>query len=165
MTRTFLLSLCFFVALALGLAVAPGPRGSGVALAQVVDQPLPDPEMEKRAVALHKRVRCLVCQNQSIHDSEADLARDLRGIVRERLAAGDSDEAALQYLVDRYGDWALLRPPLNTRTIALWGGPLVLLLLGAGAAVAFYRRSLRTVAGPEPLSADERRRVQELLGD
>ena len=160
--RSFLLALGISVVLAMGLAAAPGP-GIGTAVAQVLDQPLPDPALEQRAVALHKRIRCLVCQNQSIHDSEAPLARDLRVVVRERLAAGDSDAATLQYLVDRYGDWVLLRPPLNARTVALWAGPLVLLLLGVGTAAMFYRRTARNFAGPAPLSPDERRRVQELL--
>lgn len=148
MTRAVLLALFLF-----GLA--------GAAVAQIVDPPLDDPALEARAIELHKQLRCLVCQNQSIHDSNAELARDLRIVVRERLAAGDTDDQAVQYLVARYGDWVLLRPPLKPATLLLWLGPLVILLAaGAGAAV-FLRRA--SGAAPEPLSDAERARLRELL--
>lgn len=132
------------------------------ALAQdIVDPPLEDPVLEARAIELHKRLRCLVCQNQSIHESNAELARDLRIIVRERLAAGDTDEQAVQFLVDRYGDWVLLNPPFKPATLLLWLGPLVILLVAGGAAFAYLRRS--PGESPELLSDDERRRLDRLL--
>src|SRR5690606_34587623 len=93
------------------------------ALAIGVDEPLPDPAQEQRAREISKSLRCLVCQNQSIEDSNATLAKDLRRIVRERVQAGDSDDQVREYLVARYGDWVLLKPPFNVRTAALWIGP------------------------------------------
>ena len=138
----------------------------GVAAAQGIqaaDEPLADPALEARAVALHKQLRCLVCQNQSIHDSNAGLARDLRVLVRERIAADDSDEDTLAYMVARYGDWVLLKPPLKASTLALWLGPLAILFV-AGAVVAFaLRRAPAGIPAPEPLTPEERRRVEELL--
>src|SRR5258708_18604101 len=94
-----------------------------------LDTQLTDPQAEARAVTLSRELRCLVCQNQSIEDSNADLAGDLRRIVRERVAAGDSDDQVLAYMTLRYGDWVLLKPPFNLRTAVLWGGPAVLLAL------------------------------------
>lgn len=129
-----------------------------------VDRPLPDPALEARARAIHKQLRCLVCQNQSIDDSNADLARDLRVLVRDRISLGDSDAEVLDFVVDRYGDWVLLDPPLNVRTFALWLGPAALLLLGAGFAIAVFRQQRRS---PEPasdaLTPEERARVKALL--
>lgn len=148
MTRTVLLALFLF-----GLA--------GAALAQIVDPPLADPALEARAIELHKQLRCLVCQNQSIHDSNAELARDLRVVVRERLAAGDTDQQAVQYLVARYGDWVLLRPPLKPATLLLWLGPLVILLLAGAGVTVFLRRT--PGEAPAPLTDAERARVRELL--
>ena len=133
-------------------------------LALAVDQPLPDPALEARARAIHKILRCLVCQNQSIEDSNADLARDLRHIVRERLLDGDSDAEATQYIVDRYGDWVLLRPPFKTTTYALWIGPFLLLAVAAAGIVVFLRRRL-LVAAPKPLDKGERERLRRLLED
>jgi cytochrome c-type biogenesis protein CcmH len=126
-----------------------------------VDKPLADPAQEARALALGHEVRCLVCQNQSIADSNAELARDLRRLVRERVAAGDSDAAVLDYLVARYGDWVLLEPPFKAATLALWLGPPALLVAAAGAAFFWRRRQ----AGPAetPLSDDERRRLAALI--
>ena len=126
-----------------------------------VDKPLPDPAQEARATALGHEVRCLVCQNQSIADSNAELARDLRRLVRERIAAGDSDEAVLDYLVARYGDWVLLEPPFKATTLALWLGPPALLLAAAGA--AFFWRRRQAGSSEAPLSDDERRRLAELI--
>ena len=105
------------------------------ALAFQTDTPLADPAQEARAVALAKELRCLVCQNQSIMESDADLAKDLRGIVRERIAAGDSDAQVKQYVVERYGDFVLLRPPFKAKTWALWLGP-ALIAAAALAALA-----------------------------
>lgn len=128
------------------------------------DQPLSDPAQETRARALHKQLRCLVCQNQDIASSNAELARDLRQIVRERVAAGDSDDAVIGYLVDRYGDWVLLKPPLKATTVALWAGPLVLLLLSATVAVTWYRRGRwRVKPADRPLTEAERARLDALL--
>ena len=127
---------------------------AGPALAVTPDEQLQDPKLEARARALSQELRCLVCQNQSIDDSAAPLAHDLRVILRERLAAGDSDKQAVDYLVARYGDFVLLKPPFQPDTWALWFGPLAVLLLG-GAGAAVYMRG-RAKAGEAPLSpADE----------
>jgi cytochrome c-type biogenesis protein CcmH len=128
------------------------------------DVPLDDPALEARAVALHKELRCLVCQNQSIAESNAGLARDLRQLVRERLAAGDSDDEVLAFLVARYGDWVLLAPPFKARTWALWLGPLLVLGLAAAGVLLWYRRGGSRPAAA-PLSAEECRRLQDLLED
>ncbi len=136
---------------------------AGTAAAQGVDQPLPDPAQESRARALFKDLRCLVCQNQSIDDSNADLARDLRDIVRERVAAGDSDEQAVDYLVSRYGDWVLLQPPFKPGTLVLWLGPLGILLLAGGVTLTYLRRQRRPTTIPAALSDEERRRLEALL--
>ena len=98
------------------LVLAVWPMAAG---AVAVDKPLDDPALEARAREIHKELRCLVCQNQSIEDSNADLARDLRQLVRERLAAGDSDEEVLSFVVARYGDWVLLTPPVQGNTMLL----------------------------------------------
>jgi cytochrome c-type biogenesis protein CcmH len=121
---------------------------------------LPNPAQEARAVQIGRQLRCLVCQNESIEDSGADLARDLRHIVRERVAAGQSDQEIIDWLVARYGDFVRLKPPLNASTLLLWGSPLVALAAG-GAAVFLSRRRLS--APPPPLSATEQARLRELL--
>ncbi|MSP66858.1 MAG: cytochrome c-type biogenesis protein CcmH [Alphaproteobacteria bacterium] len=124
---------------------------------------LPDPASEARAVELHKSLRCLVCQNQSIHDSNADLAVDLRQIVRERVAAGESDAGVVDYVVRRYGDFVLLRPPVKASTYLLWFGPALILLAGATAAFRFLRRARAAGLGaPAPLSDQERRTLAAL---
>ncbi len=130
--------------------------------AVAVDPPLPDPALEARAQDVFKDLRCLVCQNQSIADSNADLARDLRVIVRERLAAGDSDKEAREYLVARYGDWVLLSPPVKLATMVLWLGPLILLLIAGFAVRRYYRHSAATVEAPAPLSEEERQQLEKL---
>ena len=121
---------------------------------------LRDPAQEARAVQIGRQLRCLVCQNESIEDSGADLARDLRHIVRERVAAGQSDHEIIDWLVARYGDFVRLKPPLNGSTLLLWGSPLVALVAG-GIAVFLSRR--RLPAPPPPLSATEQARLRELL--
>ena len=134
------------------------------ALALGVDPPLADAKLEARAVALHKQLRCLVCQNQSIHDSNAGLARDLRQVVRERMVAGDSDDEAIAYLVTRYGDWVLLNPPFNLSTAALWGAPIALIVFGSLGVGLFLRRTgRRTAPIAAPLSDAERARLDRLL--
>jgi cytochrome c-type biogenesis protein CcmH len=132
------------------------------ALAVEPDEMLADPALEARAREISKELRCLVCQNQSIDDSSADLARDLRILVRQRLTAGDSDEQVINYVADRYGDFVLLRPPLKPATLALWLAPPLLLALGAIMSVIYLRRRRSAEATP-PLSADEQRRLDELL--
>jgi cytochrome c-type biogenesis protein CcmH len=150
------------IALVLILAAVHAPDVSAVA----VDKPLADPAQEARARELHKQLRCLVCQNQSIEDSNAELARDLRQLVRERIAAGDSDEATVAFVVARYGDWVLLQPPLKTATILLWSAPGLLLLAGLLVAAVWFRRrrsGAAAVQTPTPLSDEERRRLDEIM--
>jgi cytochrome c-type biogenesis protein CcmH len=128
------------------------------------DEMLTDPALEARARALSKELRCMVCQNESIDDSEAPLAHDLRVLVRDRLKAGDSDAQVLDFLVARYGEFVLLKPRLSWHTAALWGLPPALLLLGFGAIVVVVRRRKRVPpAEPARLSAAEQARVAELL--
>jgi len=127
------------------------------------DEMLSDPQLEARARALSRELRCMVCQNQSIDDSEAPLARDLRILVRERLRAGDSDPQVLNFLVARYGEFVLLRPPFEWHTALLWLGPLVVLLAG-GLSLVFLARKRRPPSVPPALSDAERARLAELTG-
>lgn len=127
------------------------------------DRPLADPAQEARAKNLQKDLRCLVCQNQSIDDSNAPLARDLRILLRERIAAGDSDAAALDYLVARFGDWVLLKPPFKAGTYVLWLGPFALLLGAAVGVRLWLRRQSRAELVDAPLTVEERRRLDALL--
>jgi cytochrome c-type biogenesis protein CcmH len=129
-----------------------------------IEQPMADPEFEARAAAINSDLRCLVCQNQSIAESNAGLAKDLRRLVRERIAAGDTDEEVIRFMVTRYGDFVLLNPPVKPTTYALWFAPPIILLLGAGIVYVYLRRSRRTPAGA-PLSEAERQRLKALLGD
>lgn len=135
------------------------------ALAVEPDEILSDPALETRARHISAGLRCLVCQNQSIDDSNAPLARDLRILVRERLKAGDSDEQVLQYVEDRYGEFVLLRPPFNVSTLLLWLAPLLVLL---GAIVIAFR-SLRQRTAPAAtspaLSGAEEEALRKLLAD
>lgn len=127
---------------------------------------LADPALEARARDIGKDLRCLVCQNQSIDDSDADLARDLRVLVRERLQAGDSDQQVLDYVVSRYGDFALLRPPLKPSTYVLWFGPALILGSAVVAIVFYYRRASRQpMSGAAPLSSADEERLARLLED
>ncbi|MGV1770524.1 cytochrome c-type biogenesis protein [Agrobacterium vitis] len=128
------------------------------------DEMLKDPALEARARHLSAQLRCMVCQNQSIDDSNAELARDLRILVRERIVKGDSDDDVIRYLVSRYGEFVLLKPRLTSETLLLWGAPGLLLVVGAGVAFAYSRRR-RRVAAAEPLSADEEARLKRLLED
>ncbi len=134
----------------------------GPALAVNPDERLSDPVLEARARTLGKELRCLVCQNQSIDDSNADLAHDLRVLVRERLTAGDSDEQVLAYLQARYGNYVLLKPPVGPATWALWFGPAAILLIG-GTVLVLHRRA--QPAAPAPLTEAERVRLDHLLTD
>ena len=150
--------LVWLAALALAAAVVGPP-----AAAQFVETPLADAALETRARAINKQLRCLVCQNQSIDNSNAGLAADMRSIVRERIAAGDSDSAVMDFFVARYGDWVLLDPPFKARTLVLWLGPFVLLALGATGVLVFLRRRRGLTRAAAPLSEEERRRVERLL--
>ena len=142
------------------IALAVACLAVGSAPAVQPDEVLPDAQMEARARALSAELRCMVCQNQSIDDSDAALAKDLRVLVRQRLLAGDSDEAVLDYLVARYGQFVLLRPRFEPQTLILWGTPIVLLVVGGGFLLLSRRRP---VSGPAPLSPDEERAVAEVL--
>jgi len=122
---------------------------------------LPDPALEERARNLGRDIRCMVCQNQSIEDSEVALARDLRLIVRERITAGDSDAQVRAFLHARYGDFVLLKPPFAWSTAALWATPLVALLAGVGLILAMRRRAAAGAA-PPPLTEEERQRLAAL---
>ena len=132
---------------------------------------LDDPALEARARDLSTVIRCLVCQNQSIDESDAELAADLRVLVRERLTAGDSDQAVLDFLVDRYGDFVLLKPPFKPGTYVLYFGPAVFLILAlVGAALYFRRRRTEVSAAAggvpaveAPLSRDEQSRLDRIL--
>jgi cytochrome c-type biogenesis protein CcmH len=129
------------------------------------DEVLADPALEARARHISQGLRCLVCQNQSIDDSDADLARDLRIILRERLSAGDSDKQAIAYITSRYGDFVLLKPPIEPATWALWFGPAALLLLGGAGLYVGMRRRRAADAELSALSDAERARVAALLKD
>ena len=134
--------------------------GAGSAYAVRPDEMLADPALEARAREISRELRCLVCRNQSIDDSDADLAHDLRVLVRERIKAGDSNEQAIGFVRARYGDFVLLRPPFAIGTALLWGGPLLVLLLGGFAVARLYRRREEPAS---PLSPEERQRLSALL--
>jgi cytochrome c-type biogenesis protein CcmH len=151
MKQALLAALLLLAAMGHAFAVEPGER-------------LKDPALEARARALSKELRCLVCQNESIDDSNATLAHDLRVLLRERIAAGDSDQQVKQFLVARYGDFVLLRPPFEPATYLLWLGPPLVLGLGA-IGTSLYLRRRKQVAAPPPLSADEEQRIARLLRD
>jgi cytochrome c-type biogenesis protein CcmH len=153
----------FTLTLAAALLSAPA------AYAVLPEEILPDPALEARAREISKELRCLVCQNQSIDDSNAPLAKDLRVIVRERLVKGDSDAQVMGFVTDRYGDFVLLKPPFKASTWALWlAGPLFL-LLGGWAAARFLRSHAAAKSGQPvfeaPLSEEENRRLAALLSN
>jgi len=149
-----------FVALLLGAALAF--QGTA-ALAVNPDEVLSDPVLEKRARTISGELRCMVCQNESIDDSNAELARDLRILVRDRLKEGDSDEQVMDFIVDRYGEFVLLTPRLNARTVLLWGFPVVILLIGAVALVFAFRGRRRVGEAPQPLTESEKAELSRLL--
>lgn len=136
---------------------------AGTALAVQPDEVLKDSALELRARNLSSELRCMVCQNQSIDDSEAPLARDLRVLVRERLTKGDSDQQVLDFLVARYGEFVLLRPRLEWHTLLLWGLPPAALIAGAIGLVLMARRRKETSLAAETLSTEEQRRLSTLV--
>ena len=144
------------LALILGLLAPAG------ASAVLPDEVLDDPVLEGRARDLSQLIRCLVCQNESIDTSNADLARELRILVRERLTAGDSDQEVLDFLVARYGDFVLLRPRMTPANYLLWFGPAALLLAGLAGVVLYFRR--RRPSAVDGLSAEEEARIARLIG-
>ena len=147
----------WLVALALATAaVVP-------ALAKEAAPEAADPALEARMQAVASELRCLVCQNQTIADSQADLAVDLRRQVREMLQQGRSEREIVDYMTARYGDFVLYRPPVQGNTLLLWGGPLALMLLGIVALIRHLRRRATRVADDRPLSADETSRADALL--
>jgi cytochrome c-type biogenesis protein CcmH len=151
-----------FLALTILVPLATGTPS----LAVEPDEVLANPVLEGRAREITTELRCVVCQNQSIDDSDADIARDLRLLVRERLVAGDDDEQVVEYIVARYGDFVLLRPPFQPNTLALWLGPPVMAIIIATLSVLFYqtyqRRRLAGM-GPEPLSPTDRAELDALV--
>jgi cytochrome c-type biogenesis protein CcmH len=130
------------------------------AFAVMPDEMLKDPEHEARARSLSAGFRCLVCQNQSIDDSDAPLARDLRLLIRERITLGDSDAAVRDFVVSRYGDYVLLKPRLTGSTLALWLLPFAIAL--GGLAFLLQRRGMKENAAEAPLSSEERERLERL---
>jgi cytochrome c-type biogenesis protein CcmH len=132
------------------------------------DEVLRDPVLESRARTLSQELRCVVCQNQSIDDSNAPLAHDLRVLLRDRLVSGDSDQQALDYIVQRYGNFVLLKPPMHLNTLLLWIGPLLILLIagiGFGRYVGRADDGSRTAEAPSPLSDKERQRIETILNE
>jgi cytochrome c-type biogenesis protein CcmH len=140
---------------------------AGPAAAVNPDEVLDDPALEARARELSLDLRCLVCQNQSIDDSNAELARDLRLLVRERLVAGDSNEEVINYVVSRYGEFVLLTPRFSVKTVLLWGAPVVILLIGAGVMLinARGRDKMVASAGSSGLSQAEQAELAKVLED
>jgi cytochrome c-type biogenesis protein CcmH len=128
------------------------------------DEIMPDPRLEARARALSAQLRCMVCQNESIDESNADLARDLRVLVRERLQAGDSDDQIRAFLVRRYGDFILLKPPLKLETWLLWGAPFLILLTGC-CTILVARRRQKSLAPANNVSEAERAKLEAILGE
>ncbi len=147
--KTILALLVLIMLAPAALAVEPGER-------------LADPVLEARARALSEQLRCLVCQNESIDESSAPLAHDLRVLLRQRIAAGDTDAQAVKFLTDRYGDFVLLKPPVEPATYVLWFGPIAVLVLAAGGAL-IYLRHRKAEAPVAPLSAAEQSHVVRLL--
>lgn len=134
------------------------------AAAVLPDEMLKDPAQEHRARAISKDLRCVVCQNQSIDDSDAPLARDLRLLVREQIAQGKSDAEVRDYVVERYGNFVLLKPPVEGDTLLLWAGPFAVLLLGAAGLVLWRRKVPAATPDAAPLTDAERAELDRLAG-
>jgi len=151
MIRRFILVLAVVLSSAPAFAVNP-------------DEVLADPKLEARARAISAELRCMVCQNQSIDDSNAELAKDLRLLVRERLTDGDTDEQVMNYIVSRYGEFVLLKPRFETKTLLLWGAPLLLVIAGGLSLIVFARKRAGRPTGAK-LTADEQARLSQLLDE
>ncbi len=162
-----MLRALLLVLLLVGAAAALGLAHPGFAdpTIKTADQPLADPALETRARALMREIRCVVCQSQSIDESDADIAANLRNIVREQIAAGKTDGEIRDYLVARYGDFVLLKPPFNRSTLVLWLAPFALAVVALVAGFVTLHRSRRSGAAKAPadLSTAERERLQRLL--
>lgn len=143
---------------ALGLALA-----CQLGLAEEARPLSDDPVSEQRLQAISAELRCLVCQNETIASSNADLAKDLRREIRGMIQAGQSDQQIIDFMVARYGDFVLYRPPFKATTLLLWGGPLIFLVLGIGALQFYLRRRNRVLQAARPLSGEEARRADALL--
>ncbi|WP_028746002.1 cytochrome c-type biogenesis protein CcmH [Rhizobium mesoamericanum] len=151
MIRRFLLVLAVVLSSVPAFAVNP-------------DEVLADPKLEMRARAISAELRCMVCQNQSIDDSNAELAKDLRLLVRKRLTDGDTDEQVMNYIVSRYGEFVLLKPRFEPKTILLWGAPLLLVVAGGLSLIVFARRRAGRPTGSK-LTAEEQARLRKLLDE
>jgi cytochrome c-type biogenesis protein CcmH len=130
------------------------------------DEIMEDPAMEARAREVSKDLRCVVCQNQSIDDSTSGIAKKMRILVRDRIAKGDSNQEVKDYLVSRYGDFVLLKPPVKAKTMVLWFGPAIMFVIGLFGMIYYYRRRSNETpqtAGAAPLDADEQARLDALL--
>src|SRR5215471_1640597 len=150
------LKIAIVLLIAVGLSFLPG------AVIAKEAQPNEDPQIEQRMKNLTEQLRCLVCQNETLADSHADLAEDLRKQIREQMKAGKTDKEIIAYLTDRYGDFVLYKPPVKTTTYLLWFGPFV--LLGGGTVVLYrYLSRRRKMIQEKPLSAEERRQAAEIL--
>jgi len=125
-------------------------------------QPNEDPKIEQRMRALTEQLRCLVCQNETLADSRADLAQDLRREIREQIKAGKNDKEIIAFLTARYGDFVLYNPPVKMTTYLLWFGPFILLVTGTGVLYRYLKKR-RELISDEPLTADQRRRAEEIL--
>ena len=134
---------------------------ASVALAKEA-KPAEDPQIEQRMRALTEQLRCLVCQNETLADSRADLAEDLRKEIREQMKAGKSDQEIIAFLTQRYGDFVLYKPPVKATTYLLWFGPFVLLFAGTGILYRYLKKR-RELIDDQPLTADERTRAEEIL--
>ena len=134
----------------------------GGALVAREAQPNEDPQIEQRMRALTEQLRCLVCQNETLADSRADLAEDLRKQIREQVKAGKSDKEILAFLTDRYGKFVLYNPPVDSTTYLLWFGPFIVLIAGTGVLYR-YLKHRRELISDQPLTADERKRAEEIL--
>jgi len=149
------------------LALVALAFAGGAALAVEPDEILPEATLEARAREISSGLRCLVCQNQSIDDSNAPLARDLRLLVRERLKAGDSDAQVMRFVEDRYGEFVLLKPPLSWRTVVLWVAPLLALIVAVWMTARAWRRRQPLAADVTvaPLSPDEESKLRSILAE
>lgn len=153
-------ALATFARLSLFLAAIMAPLP---AFAVNPDEVLRDPALEARARTISSELRCMVCQNQSIDDSNADLARDLRLLVRKRLGDGDTDQQVLDYIVSRYGEFVLLKPRFTEKTLVLWGAPIVLFVVGGFSLVVYARRRVGKPTG-KPLTPEEEAQLDNILG-